>query len=98
MTALDATQSPKSNAVGFGGTHYSAKLTRICLDNELAIGHIISRHSFDAGISKEILRQAFDRTVGGCETAVVDWKGLNGKQRQNLLSHLENWNVRVERC
>ncbi len=98
ISAASAVQPSESNAVGFGGTHYSAKHTRICLESKLAVGHIISRHSFDGSVSNTTIRQAFDKTVGGCKTAVVDWKGLNGKQRQDLLALLGRWNIEVERC
>jgi D-aminoacyl-tRNA deacylase len=98
LAAVNTIPTPSSNAVGFGGTHYSAKHTRICLEGNLAVGHLISRHSFDAGISSDVVRQSFDKTVGGCNNAVVDWKGLSGNHRQGLLSLLEEWNIQVERC
>ena len=85
-------------AVGFGGPHYSSKHTRICLEEGLAIGHILSRHAFDKGISDATIRQAFDKTLKGCNTALLDWKGLNGKQRQHLLLLLDQWAVHVQRC
>lgn len=96
--AAETIESKSTNAVGFGGTHYSSKHTRICLEKELAIGHVLPRHVFDKGISDSTIRQAFDKTLNGCNTALLDWKGLNGKQRQHLLLLLDQWNVQVERC
>lgn len=96
--ALETTESDAQNAVGFGGTHYSSKHTRVCMDENLAIGHVLSRHAFDKGVSDAIIRQAFDRTLNGCNTALFDWKGLNGKQRQHLVLLFDQWNIQVERC
>lgn len=96
--AAETSESIRSNAVGFGGTHYSTKHTRINMEEHLAIGHVISRHAFDQSISDTTLRQAFDKTFNGSNTALVDWKGLNGKQRQHLLALLEQWSIQVERC
>jgi D-aminoacyl-tRNA deacylase len=98
IRAAETTESTSSNAVGFGGTHYSAKHTRINMEGNLAIGHVISRHAFDQGVSDTTIRQAFDKTLNGSNTALIDWKGLNGKQRQHLITLLEEWNVKVERC
>jgi len=98
MAAANPLRSSTSNAVGFGGTHYPAKHTRICLEGKRAIGHVISRHSCEGEISSTTLGQVFDKTVGGCETAVVDWRGLSGKQRHDQLLLLEEWSIEVERC
>jgi D-tyrosyl-tRNA(Tyr) deacylase len=48
------------------------------MEERLAVGRVISRHAFDGGISDTIIGQAFDKTLMGCNTALVDWKGLNG--------------------
>jgi D-aminoacyl-tRNA deacylase len=98
IRAAETTESIGTNTVAFGGTHYSSKHTRICMEENLAIGHVISRHAFDGGVSDTTLRQTFDKTLYGCNTALLDWKGLNAKQRQHLLTLLEQWNIQVERC
>ena len=98
MQAAQTNESKVTSAVGFGGTHYSDKHTRICVEETLAIGHVISRHAFDGGVSGATFKQAFDKTLDGCNTALVDWKGLNGSQRKRLLSLLDQWNIEVKRC
>jgi len=98
IRTAENTEYKGTNVVGFGGTHYSSKHTRIGMEKRAAVGHVISRHAFEGGISDTTIGQAFDKTLMGCNTALVDWKGLNGKQRQHLLSLLEQWNVHVERC
>ena len=98
VRAAETTESKSTSAVGFGGTHYSSKHTKTCMEEDLAIGHVLSRHAFDGGVSDAIIRQAFDKTLNGCNSALLDWKGLNGKQRQHLLLLLDQWNIQVERC
>ena len=98
VQAAETIRSKGPTAVGFGGPHYPSKHTRICLEEGLAVGHVLSRHAFDKGISDATIRQAFDKTLNGCNTALLDWKGLNGKQRQHLLLLLDQWDVQVQRC
>ena len=86
------------NAVGFGGTHYSDKFTRICLDGDFQIGHIVPRHAFESGITDSVVRETLSRTIGHRSTALVDWKGLMGNARKRLVASLESWSVEVERC
>jgi D-aminoacyl-tRNA deacylase len=90
-------QSGKS-AVGFGGTHYSAKFTRMCLEGDYPIGHVVPRHAFESGVTDSIIRGTFEKTVGDSQTALVDWKGLNGDDRRNLVAKLETWGYSVTRC
>ena len=85
-------------AVGFGGTHYSAKFTRICLEGDHPIGHVIPRHAFESGVTDRVIRDTFGKTVGDSTAALVDWKGLNGNDRRNIVSKLETWGYSVIRC
>ena len=98
MASATQTRSQKANAVGFGGTHYSDKLTRICTEGDYQIGHIVPRHAFDAQISDRMIQETFHKTVDLCKTAVVDWKGLKGEQRRALLDQLSSWDIEVVRC
>ena len=86
------------NAVGFGGTHYSQKVTRICAEGDYQIGHVVPRHAFDAQVSERIINDTFKKTMGLCKTALVDWKGLKGDQRKNLLDLLAARDIEAVRC
>ncbi len=98
IAAFSGSGTQRASAVGFGGTHYSDKLTRICAEGDFQIGHIIPRHSFDAGVSDQTVRDTFQKTVGVCKTAVVDWKGLKGGQRRLLQANLASWDMEVVKC
>lgn len=84
--------------VGFGGTHYSAKHTKLNLESEYAIGHLVPKHAFEAGITAAVLKATFEKTTGGCRTALIDWKGLKGRHRQWLVDTLSEWNVEIVKC
>jgi D-aminoacyl-tRNA deacylase len=89
MSAVANVEEPPPPAVGFGGTHYSAKLTRICMEGDYAIGHLVSSHSFDGGVSDRVITDTFTKTTGSCNTAIVDWKGLHSNDRRRLIASLE---------
>ena len=92
-----ATQSEQSiSAVGFGGGHYSPKHTIKMLNGHFALGHILPDYFFEY-YDSEIITQAFQKTKGTCETAIIDWKGLKGKARKTLISKLEELGKNVER-
>jgi len=97
---MDAIQPPGTaiNAVGFGGTHYSAKHTKLNLESEYAVGHLVPKYAFDVGITASVVKSSFEKTTGGCRTALIDWKGLRGRHRQWLLDTLSEWNVEIIKC
>lgn len=97
--AIEPSKRTFTNAVGFGGTHYSARHTRINLDpnSEFAIGHLLPKHAFENGVSSIVLKEVFEKTIGGCKTALVDWDGLKGAHRKWLLDQLGSWDVEVVR-
>src|SRR5438552_2491163 len=97
MSAIDVEETPPT-AVGFGGTHYSAKHTRICMEGNYAIGHLVSSHSFDGGVSERVITDTFSKTTGSCNTAIVDWKGLHSNDRRKLVASLEAAGREIVRC
>ena len=97
MAAAGRNSSIAPNAVGFGGTHYSAKHTRTSIEGKYQVGHMVSRYAFEDGVLETTLRETFAKTSLGCETAIVDWKGLNGNHRRRLVQQLESWGKDVVR-
>ena len=89
MSSIAKIEGSPPTAVGFGGTHYSAKHTRICMEGDYAIGHLVSSHSFDGGVSERVIGETFTKTTGHCNTAIVDWKGLHSNDRRRLIASLE---------
>src|SRR5437660_5270673 len=97
MSAIDVEETTPT-AVGFGGTHYSAKHTRICMEGNYASGHLVSSHSFDGGVSERVITDTFSKTTGSCNTAIVDWKGLHSNDRRRLIINLEDSGREIVRC
>ena len=89
MSAIAKLEESSPTAVGFGGTHYSAKHTRICMEGDYAIGHLVSSHSFDGGVSERVIGDTFNKTTGSCNTAIIDWKGLHSNDRRKLVAILQ---------
>ena len=96
--ATKVEESHHPAAVGFGGTHYSAKHTRISMEGDYEIGHLVSSHSFEGGVSPQIIGKTFNKTTGSCNTAVVDWKGLHSNDRRKLIASLEATGREIVRC
>ncbi len=98
ISAIEKTGETYPTAVGFGGTHYSAKHTHVCMEGDYAIGHLVSSHSFDGGVSERVIGDTFSKTTGPCNTAIVDWKGLHSVDRRKLIASLEAAGRDIVRC
>jgi len=80
--------SKGTQAVGFGGGHYSWKHTEVVMNGRFAIGHILSKYFFES-YDSAIVDLAFRRTVGECSHAVIDKKGIRGAERNALIQLLK---------
>ena len=94
-----AEASPVSEAcVGFGGTHYCPKFTNTVLSG-IQLGHIISGYSLERdGVSEEMVKQAIEKNDCKITHALLDWKGIKGARRAELVSCLEKLGVKWERA
>jgi D-aminoacyl-tRNA deacylase len=84
------------NAVGFGGGHYCNKQCTATRNERYAFGHIFSKYFFEE-YDETIVQLAFQRTLGECRTAVIDWKGVRGSERGKLLETLKRMGVEIVR-
>ena len=82
--------------LGIGGPHYNMKFTRKALETELAFGHIIPKHAIEA-LNEEMLRQCIERTVEPIQKAILDWKGIKGKEKKRLLEDLHKIKLEYEK-
>jgi D-aminoacyl-tRNA deacylase len=98
MAAAAKVEGTSRKAVGFGGTHYSAKHTRISMEGDYEIGHLVSSHSFGGGLSPRVVQDTFNKTTGSCNTAIVHWKGLHSIDRRRLIAELEDSRREIVRC
>ena len=94
--AAATTSANGKSAVGFGGGHYCNKQCKALREDGFAFSHIFSKYFFDH-YDRSIVQMAYERTLGGCQTAVIDWKGVRGPERGRLLDDLKRMNVEVVR-
>lgn len=84
-------------ASGYGGKHYPRKINRLVLEQGYCVGHIISRYSFDEGVSEGVVRQSVEKTYPEPpRLALVEKKSLRSAQRRALLNALDALGVEVE--
>ncbi|MDG6985635.1 MAG: D-tyrosyl-tRNA(Tyr) deacylase [Nitrososphaerota archaeon] len=62
-------------AVGFGGTHYSEKFTKLLLEDEYAFSFVAPKYALEH-VDEGIVGQMLQRTNAPVRFAVLDWKGL----------------------
>jgi D-aminoacyl-tRNA deacylase len=83
--------------LGVGGPHYNEKFTRLALNREVAFSHIIPKYAMQK-IDADMLRQCVHRTVKRVESAIFDWKGIRGADKQRLAMILNEMNISVEKA
>ncbi len=87
---------PCEAAVGFGETHYPQKFTRIHLDGDYCMGHIIPRYALAQGVPDEVIRQAVERTwPSPPRKALIHKKSLKSGARRRLAETLESLGLEV---
>ena len=88
----------KSTAVlGIGGPHYNEKFTKMALEGQAVFGHIIPKYAIP-WVNAEILKQCVDRTLEEVDCAILDWKGIKGKDKPKLLETLQGINLRFKKA
>jgi len=83
-------------AFGIGGGHYAPSFTKVILEKEFAVGHMLPKYYIDE-IDLEGFRQGVGRSTEKIELALLDWKGMNKEQREKVLGFLEVLGVRYEK-
>jgi D-aminoacyl-tRNA deacylase len=86
-----------SAVLGVGGPHYSEKFTKLAITTQIAFGHIIPKYAMQK-IDVEILKQCIQRTLERVESAIFDWKGMRGADKQRLTAILNKMNIPVEKA
>ena len=80
--------------VGFGGTHYAAKFGGKILDGEISFGHIISGYALEKyGCDGGRILQAMNKNDAKIECALLDWKGIKGERRKELIEALDRMKI-----
>ncbi len=96
VMAAVSKRSSYPTAVGMGGPHYNAKFTRIALSTQTAFGHIIPKYAIPR-VDAEIIKQCVERTKENVESAILDWKGIKGADKDRLIAALDEVGVPIEK-
>jgi len=83
-------------AFGLGGGHYCPKHTRVTMEEDLAVGHVLPKYFFQ-DFRADIIDQAFLKTLPRCMACILDWKGVPGEGRRKALQVLEGLGVEIVR-
>ncbi|MDG6914231.1 MAG: D-tyrosyl-tRNA(Tyr) deacylase [Nitrososphaerota archaeon] len=70
-------------ALGFGGTHYPEKFTRLLLDEDLAIPYVAPKYALEH-VDEQMVGQMLQRSTSAVRYAVLDWKGL-GPHKEKIV-------------
>jgi len=96
MTAV-LKKSNYPTVLGVGGPHYNKKFTEIALSTSRAFGHIIPKWATPY-VDSEMIKQCVKRTVEKVESAVFDWKGVKGADRERIANAMKELDVPVEKA
>jgi D-aminoacyl-tRNA deacylase len=89
MSAIGKFGAAENAAVlGIGGTHYNRRFTSMALDGKAVFGHMIPKYAIP-WIDAKMLRQCVERTLEKVDCAVLDWKGIKGADKPQLLEALK---------
>jgi len=85
----------KAEAVlGIGGPHYNMKFTNLALKGEYAFGHIIPNYAIPQ-VDLNVIKRCVSRTLEKVDKAVLDWKGIKGAFKRDLISYLSELNLKI---
>jgi len=84
-------------AVGFGGSHYAPTFTRRVLESNIAFGHIFPRYALDEGIDERMVIETIENNLPTPNFAVIEWKGTNRTQRDELIEIFEKNRIHWKR-
>jgi len=79
--------SSKNAALGIGGPHYNRQFTEMALKGKVRFGHMIPKYAIPS-LTVEVLRQSVEKTVEKIDIAILDWKGIKGADKANVLKAL----------
>lgn len=82
---------PRFQAVlAVGGPHYNPKFTNVGLWRDLAPAHIVSKYALENLKNIHILKTCVERTLEKVRCALIDWKGIPGGIRGEVVDYLKS--------
>lgn len=78
-------------AIGFGGTHYPEKFTKLMIEGEFAFSFIAPKYALEH-IDDKMVGQMLQRTAAPVRHAVLDWKGL-GPHKEKVVGLVKQFGL-----
>jgi D-aminoacyl-tRNA deacylase len=75
-------------ALGFGGTHYCAKFSKLILEGNYEFSYIFSKHLLSES-TPGMIRQAIEKSVEPVEIALIEKKSINASTREKIIADLK---------
>lgn len=91
VMAAAGNQDSGAPAIGLGGTHYARKHTKVALQTDVGIGHILPKYQ---PLNSSLLEEALKRTKGENPIFALDWNGLNSDLREAIQKAAEELGVK----
>lgn len=82
--------------LGFGGPHYCPGFTRLNAETSYAVSHVIPKYHLDT-LSESLVAHAIQRSSPAPTLAALDWKGMKGSQRDEVIALAERLGLKVNR-
>ncbi len=95
IKAFETEQNGKfTPAIAIGGPHLNSKFTEIELTSNYAIGHFVRKLDTEY-LDLDMLREAVNRNTARARIAILDWKGIKGEKRREIIGFLADLDVQV---
>jgi D-aminoacyl-tRNA deacylase len=78
-------------ALGFGGTHYPEKFTKLLVEGDLAISYVAPKYALEH-VDETMMGQMLQRTNSPVRFAVLDWKGL-GPHKEKIVKLVKQFGL-----
>ena len=91
MESLSQKRVWDKTALGFGGTHYSEKFTKLLLEEDVAMSYVAPKYALGQ-IDEGMMGQMLQRTASPVRYAALDWKGL-GPHKEKIVGLVKQFGL-----
>ena len=78
-------------AIGFGGTHYSEKFTKLLIEGDVAFAFIAPKYALEH-LDERMVGQMIQRSTAPVRYAALDWKGM-GPHKEKVVSLVRQYGL-----
>ena len=78
-------------AIGFGGTHYPEKFTKLLVEGEMAFAFVAPKYALEY-VDEKMVGQMIQRSTAPVRYAALDWKGL-GPHKERIVSLVRQYGL-----